>query len=522
MPIFLLRKIWNIFLGKSSILKKFLLINFVFFSVISLFTLIYLFRIEPSLVKEKSVNHIKIVNNTINHIDRLNIDFEKKEISKFILSTKFLFQNIDRVQFFDENFELIGDTDTLDLDPRFFSRSFEITEFELGSIDEEEIIEKKILKKKKEKNYPKFVEILKNYKNSKNYGAFLTISEEINNNFNVLTVKNVFLNQKNTGYILISEFSNEIKIAIEERRNFILRTILVVAVVILIFSFVLNRYFLKPIKVLVDYTKAIKEKDIKTNLLDKYLKRRDELGQLSKSLNEMTQNLYKRINVAETFSTDLTHEIRNPLASLKGASDLIDSTKDDIKRSKLIKIISHDVERIDRLITDYSQMLKDEAALSREKMKKIDLVSVVKSVVEDYNSLSSTKKNIKIKLNSGVENSKIYILGLENRIEQVLANLFDNSISFGSNGNQIKVMINVEKNLVKLILEDEGPGFNEKNIEKIFNRFYSNRPEKFGQHTGLGLNIVKNIVELHDGYIVASNKISGKGAKIEISLPKYS
>ena len=103
-----------------------------------------------------------------------------------------------------------------------------------------------------------------------------------------------------------------------------------------------------------------------------------------------------------------------------------------------------------------------------------------------------------------------------------MANLFDNSISFGLNGSEIKVMINIDKNLVKLILEDEGPGFNEKDIEKIFNRFYSNRPEKFGQHTGLGLNIVKNIVELHDGYIVASNKISGKGAKIEISLPKYS
>ena len=113
----------------------------------------------------------------------------------------------------------------------------------------------------------------------------------------------------------------------------------------------------------------------------------------------MTEDLYKRINVAETFSSDLAHEIRNPLTSLKGASEVLESTNDEDKRKKLIKVISHDVERIERLITDYSQMLKDEASLSRAKMEKIDFSNVIMSVVEDFNSdLLNSNKNIKINI----------------------------------------------------------------------------------------------------------------------------
>ena len=248
------------------------------------------------------------------------------------------------------------------------------------------------------------------------------------------------------------------------------------------------------------------------------------MGHLSRSLNDMTQDLYNRINIAENFSTDLAHEIRNPLASLKGASDLLDITNEPEKRSKLLEIISHDVQRIERLITDYSQMLKDEAALSREKMKKIDVISIVKSVIDDFNNdLPGRKKNIRIKLNVfSDEKTKPNILGVGNRVEQVLANLLDNSISFSPPNSEIKVSINSENKIVKLIVEDQGPGFKEKNIEQIFKRFYSNRPEKFGEHTGLGLNIVKNIIELHGGTINASNNNKDIGAKIDINFSEYS
>ena len=238
----------------------------------------------------------------------------------------------------------------------------------------------------------------------------------------------------------------------------------------------------------------------------------------------MTENLYKRIDIAETFSSDLAHEIRNPLTSLKGASEVLENTPDSEKRKKLIKVISHDVERIERLITDYSQMLKDEASLSRAKMSKIDLANVVDSVVEDFNSdLLNSNKNIKINVNnSNLNGSKLNVLGVESKLEQIMANLLDNAVSFSPSNSKILVICNIKKKNAQLIIEDEGPGFNEKNIDKVFNRFYSNRPEKFGEHSGLGLNIVKNIIELHGGSITASNqKGNKKGARIEVLLPIY-
>ena len=243
------------------------------------------------------------------------------------------------------------------------------------------------------------------------------------------------------------------------------------------------------------------------------------MGILSKSLDEMTSELHKRITTAENFSTDLVHEIRNPLASLKSASEIISETDNKEQRDKLINIVSHDVERIERLITDYSQMLKDEAAMTSEKMRKLDLETIVKSVVDDYNNLYNSKRGISITLKTN--GSKEYIiLGIENRIEQIIANLLDNSISFSQDNQEIQVELSkIENGKINLNVIDEGEGFKEKDTEKIFKRFYSNRPDKFGEHSGLGLNIVKNLVELHNGQILASNN-RNKGAKIEITFPK--
>ena len=187
----------------------------------------------------------------------------------------------------------------------------------------------------------------------------------------------------------------------------------------------------------------------------------------------------------------------------------------------MVKILSSDVERIERLITDYSQMLKDEVALSTEKMNKIDLKSIVQSVVDDFNNIYIEKRGIKIHLKID-DNVKGYIiLGIENRIEQILANLLDNAISFSKDNQKVIVEIQKDKNgKVILGVVDQGQGFKEKKLNKIFDRFYSNRPDKFGEHSGLGLNIVKNLVELHGGMIAASNNSDQIGAKIEISFPK--
>ena len=508
----------SISLKNLSILKKFLLINLIIFIIIGSGTIIYLKTVKPNLIKKKTVNHIKIINNTIDHIQRLNIKFKEDDIRRFLFSTRFLFQNLDRVLLFDNKFTLIGDTDSLDLDPRSFSKTLNIVEEEISE-EKKKITDTKVIEKKKNKIFLK--KVLIDYSSSKNFGIPYSYTEETYNQFLLTTIKNVNFDGKNIGYLAISENANEIRAAINERKSFIIRTAFVVAIVILIFSIVLNRYFLKPIKNLVNYTKIIKEKSKKKSNIEILKKRNDEIGALSKSLDDMTNDLYKRINIAENFSTDLVHEIRNPLASLKSASDIISETEDKEKREKLVKILSHDVERIERLITDYSQMLKDEVALSTEKMNKIDLISIVQSVVDDFNNIYIEKRGIKIELITSNSKKDFKILGIENRIEQILANLLDNAISFSK--DKQKIIVEVEKNQndqVILRVIDQGQGFKEKKLTKIFDRFYSNRPDKFGEHSGLGLNIVKNLVELHSGIIDASNNTDQGGARIEIVFPK--
>ena len=510
---------FNALLKNLSILKKFLFVNLVFFIIIGTFTILYLSNVQPSLIKKKAVNHIQIVDNTISHIDRLKIKFNDQDIRKFLFSTRFLFQNLDRVIFFDNKYNLVGDTDTLDLDPRSFSQKLDAIELE--QINQKVLKKKKSIKKLKKKNKLSLKDILLNYSRSKEFGKPYTFVQESYNQFLLTTIKNININGENIGFITITENANDIKNAIDERKTFIIRTAIIVAIVVLIFSIILNKYFLKPIKNLVDYTKIVKDKSKKKTNINILKNRNDELGALSVSLDDMTNNLQKRIQNAENFSTDLVHEIRNPLASLKSATEILNETSDKSERLKLLNILDHDIQRIERLITDYSQILKDEVALSNEQMNVIDLKLIVKSVVDDFNSIYETKRGIKIEFVDEGNLKEYKISGIENRIEQIIANLLDNSISFSADNKQILVQLNkdINKNILLKVI-DEGQGFKEKDTNKIFKRFYSNRPEKFGEHSGLGLNIVKNLVELHGGSIRASNNPNQKGANVEIIFPK--
>tara|TARA_B100001057_G_scaffold179244_1_gene180009 strand:- start:1107 stop:2648 length:1542 start_codon:yes stop_codon:yes gene_type:complete len=507
------------YLKTLSILKKFLFINFVILTIIGIFTVIYLNNIQPNLIKKKSENHIKIINNTIDNLVRLNVKFDEDDIRKFLFSTRFIFQNLDRVIFFDKNLNLIGDTDTLDLDPRSFSNRLDEIEFEtLNEKKSDQNIEEKNIDIDQDKPVS-LKDILADYLNSAKYGNPYTFVQENFNKFNLTTIKNVEKNSLNVGFLAITENADDIKIAIDERKAFVFRTAVSVGFVILIFSFVLSRYFIKPIQNLVNYTIFIREKSQSKLNIENLKNRNDELGLLSNSLEDMTNELQKRVTHAENFSTDLVHEIRNPLASLKSASEILQDTNDKDQRSKLLDILSHDVQRIERLITDYSQMLKDEVALSKEKMNKINIEPIIQSVVDDYNNIHKVKKDIDLKYeNDGKK--EYFINGIENRIEQIIANLLDNSISFSKNGSSIFINVsNNSENKVSVKILDEGEGFKEKDTSRIFKRFYSNRPDKFGEHSGLGLNIVKNLVDLHDGEIVASNRIDTVGAMIEITFP---
>jgi two-component system, OmpR family, sensor histidine kinase ChvG len=510
---------FNYLLKNLSILKKFLFINFIFFTIIGLFTFLYLKNVQPNLIKKKSSNHIEIIKNTTENLNRLEIKFNEEDIRGFLFSTRFIFQSLDRVIFFNKELDLIGDTDTLDLDPRSFSSRLDIIELEiLNEKKTKEIIEEKNINLGNE-NLVSLKDILFNYAGSKDFKIPFTFTQQEFNNFKLTTIKTVFRDDKNIGYIAIIENANDIRAAIDERKTFIIRTALAVGIVIFIFSYVLNRFFLKPIQNLVNYTNKIKNKDNKKINIDNLKIRNDELGLLSKSLDDMTLELQKRISHAENFSTDLVHEIRNPLASLKSASEILIDTKDVEQRLKLINILNHDVQRIERLITDYSQILKDEVALSKEKFKKVDILPIIHSVVDDYNNIYQVKRGIKISCVN--DHSKSYLInGIENRIEQIIANLLDNAISFSEDSKNIEVRISKNSNKqITVNILDEGQGFKEKDTTKIFKRFYSNRPDKFGQHSGLGLNIVKNLVELHKASITASNRSNRKGANLEIIFP---
>ena len=486
--------------SSSSILRKFLIFNFIAFLILGLFTFFYLKSIQPNLVKQRTEKHVVIINNTSNHIERLELNFERESIKNFLLSTRFLFQNLERVQFYNLEGYLIADTNVLDLDQTVFSKTDLVLEEKLDS---------KISSEKEDNNVI-----------NKEPSVFQRTEGD---NFYVKTLANVNVKDKILGYIMVTEQANEILTAVEERKDFILRTVLAIAIVIFIFSIFLNRYILKPIAGLVAYTESIKSKDQSIGSIEKFLLRSDELGLLSRSLNNMTKNLQQRTQRAENSSADLAHEIRNPLASLKGASELLDTTSDKTEREKLLKILSHDVERIERLITDYSQMLKDEASLSREKMKILDIQYLIKNVVDDFSNNSSVaEKKIKFVINKkNLNGKKLNILGIENRLEQVLANLLDNAVSFSPVNGEILISAEGDNDNVIIKIKDTGPGFSEVNTEKVFKRFYSNRPEKFGEHSGLGLNIVKSIVEMHGGNVRALNRSDiNNGAQIELELPK--
>ena len=504
--------------NSSSILRKFLIFNFFAFLILGLFTFFYLKSIKPNLVKQRTEKHSVIINNTSNHIERLQLDFKAESIKNFLLSTRFLFQNLERVQFYNLEGILVADTNVLDLDQSVFKKTDQVLE---DNLSKKSILETSEISGDKLNEYKN--KTIKNLISNKKKNEPLFFETEEGDNFYVQTLDEVKVDGNGIGFIMVTEQANEILTAVDERKNFILRTVLAIAIVIFIFSIFLNRYILKPIAGLVGYTESIKAKDASMGKIEKFLYRSDELGLLSRSLNNMTQDLQQRTQRAENSSADLAHEIRNPLASLKGASELLDNTTDKIERSKLIKILSHDVERIERLITDYSKMIKDEASLSREKMKVLDIKNLVQNVVEEFNNNSTViEKNIKFKIkNKSLNGKNLVVFGIENRLEQVLANLFDNAVSFSPKNSEIIIDIESNKEKISVKIKDNGPGFSEINTEKIFKRFYSNRPEKFGEHSGLGLNIVKSIVEMHGGNVRAINRSDMRnGAEIELQFPK--
>ena len=503
------------FISLKSLLAKFLFINLFFFSILTLATYSYLQSIEPELVNNKKKEHSKLIKNIALNIELQRTPLKRDNLKSFLANYKYLLPNINQIRIYDLKKQIITDVHSLDINAKPFYKLPEVQERKLTADNIPDTSDLTTQQEEKLLN-----KIISDNLNILGSDKILTFSKKIKDNFIVVSLSSLILNDENKGFIVITEDSNDIQNAVIERKNFVIRTALSVAAIILIFSIFLNANIIKPIRILGRYTTSASSDHPDNKIINRINLRPDEIGSLSRSLSGMTDNLYKRIEFAERFASDLTHEIRNPLASLKAASELLPSAKDSEKKNRLLGILNDDVVRIERLITDYSNMLKGEALEAKLQLTRFDLIRLINKVAEEYQQvINNTKKNILIEINNLIK-KKTFIIGFESRIQQVISNILENSISFSPDKSILKIKIEKIKNYAKIIITDEGPGFNESNIGKVFERFYSNRPkEMFGQHSGLGLNIVKNIVESHKGYIKAYNLDGKRGAVIEIDLP---
>ncbi len=508
----------NIFTSRS-LLTRFLFIVISFYLFLVTATYFFLRSIEPELINNKKNEHAKLISNIELNMELQNIPYEKDNLRRFLIRYKSLLPNINQIRIYNLNKDIIIDTHSLDLNNNPFFTVPPVREKKIDETDDE-TLESSSLKNSKQEQV--IGGLTRKYLEEASFKHVTTYTRKINGNFTVFTLAGLSFNNKEKGYIVISEEANDIEIAVQERRYFVIRTAISVAIIILIFSLYLSFNILRPIRALGRFTSSASEDNPDTKMINKINLRADEIGNLSRSLSAMTDNLYKRIEFAERFASDLTHEIRNPLTSLKAASELLLTTNDLEKKSKLMDILNHDVFRIERLISDYSQMLKDEASETKLQLIKFDIVELLTIAKDELLKMyANTNKNIKININNPNKN-KTFVLGFQNRMKQVFSNIIENSISFTPDNGTIEIKVEKLKKIVKIVFIDEGPGFNENDINKIFDRFYSNRPkEMFGQHSGLGLNIVKNIVDAHKGKIKAYNLRNSKkkGAVIEIDLP---
>ena len=241
--------------------------------------------------------------------------------------------------------------------------------------------------------------------------------------------------------------------------------------------------------------------------------RRDEVGELSAALIDMTESLWTRLDAIERFAADVAHEIKNPLTSVRSAVETVARVDDPEQQKKLMSIILDDVQRLDRLISDISDASRLDAELSRAQTESVDLAQLLGALSETYDAVIEQKE---LKFELSLPTRDIVVQGIEGRLGQVFRNLIANAISFSPPGGTIRLQVRPQSGAVEILVDDDGPGIPETKLAAIFDRFYSERPsdEKFGTHSGLGLSISKQIVEALGGQIAAENRRNSDGAVV--------
>jgi two-component system sensor histidine kinase ChvG len=311
----------------------------------------------------------------------------------------------------------------------------------------------------------------------------------------------------------------------------ILEIFLVALSVTMLLSFMLAGTIARPVQRLAAFAHTVRQGRGRQAILPDFSRRGDEVGDLARALRDMTQALYRRIDTIEGFAADVAHEVKNPLTSLRSAVETMERTQNPDHKAKLLHIIKHDVDRLTRLISDISNASRLDAELLRADMEQIDVPKMMREIIGIYGAMDDnavTQKPRRPRIVLDVEGTGLVVYGIESHLGQVMRNLIDNAISFSPVGGVITIGVRRNRDTLFITVDDEGPGIADERLDEIFERFYSERPEEeaFGSHSGLGLNISRQIVMVHDGSIRAENRYSPEGpvgpsmgARFTITLP---
>ena len=324
------------------------------------------------------------------------------------------------------------------------------------------------------------------------------------------------------GVLLLSTEGGDIDGILRAERTQLIEVFAVALLVMLLSSLYLAGTIAEPVKRLAAAADRVRSGLGGRTVIPNFPERNDEIGDLADNLRSMTAGLYDRIDAIESFAADVAHELKNPLTSLASAVEMFSRAKDDDSRARLLEIVRGDVKRIDRLITDISDASRLDAELSREAKEPVALSRLLSTIIDIY-QMTDTRHPVEFVLHDELAPGTI-VRGRDERLGQVFRNLIDNAVSFSPQHGKVIVTASRRDMVVRVTVEDEGPGIPPGNLESIFERFYTERPsENFGRNSGLGLSIARQIIDGAGGRIYAENRNvdnqQGAGARLIVELP---
>jgi two-component system, OmpR family, sensor histidine kinase ChvG len=322
------------------------------------------------------------------------------------------------------------------------------------------------------------------------------------------------------GALMLSTQGDDIDQMVTAERLAILKVGGVASAVMIMLSLLLASTIAGPVRRLADSAEWVRRR-IRTRVeIPDFTRRRDEIGHLSGALRDMTGALYNRMEAIEMFAADVAHELKNPLTSLRSAVETLPLARNENSRARLLAVIEHDVKRLDRLISDISDASRLDAELQRQDMTSVDLRRLLTALTTVANETRrGNNVAVEVRFEGRSPSDTFSVPGHDSRLGQVISNLLSNAQSFSEAGGKVRIICRRIRLEIEIVIDDDGPGIREDALERIFERFYTDRPHQgFGQNSGLGLSISKQIIEAHGGRIWAENRAGPAGADGEATV----